>query len=424
MKYILLFLIIPNLLLSSELLFNVEALQFYNGSNKPQLKYPLILSNGKEYYIRNDNPLVHGATSFLTTASYIKGGFKADLGMIAEHRGFSYGVYNKAFINIFPRYKFSFGDTLKIFGQELIGRASSGFDRSYTAYKGLTIQELDIQGTTIEIRYKDLKVQYRKIGDLFQGIGYGINDLDDFTFTYDGLSIFGSDKLELQYGFIAGAGYQLYGHSNFTNYTVDYQFLDQSIYGQFSSRNRYEGDEIKGNAYLFGIKGKSSFFESKLKLDYKIEHRNYSSNFNEGFYTNDYGLFEGYNNLENVYPIHYNLRKMSSWGTYSEFQGSDVRSINFLLDLEYNFYKNISFYVNLDYIYLDVVNVQSQRSNNYLYDLSKIGFKYYPIENFNILISYANYEMELRKLYPTYSLLNAHVLRIESKFSFKHGLEL
>jgi len=385
---------------------------FYNGSSKyPELKYPELI-NGNQISSKADNPIIHGAFYFSTLAEYFKYGFNLKMNLIAEHRGASYGVYENDKMNLIPKINISFDTLANILYTKFRFGVSVGNYDNLRLYEGLYIYNMDTQGSNFFIQWKYFKLEYNKIADMYSWIGYNINDINDFILSLVDYTIFDDFVINYKIGSSQLLGYPFVKNSYVTNYSLSLAYKSYKLFAQSGFKKEEDSKDVH-KAYLIGLKGSNNLFNNKLKLDYNLAYRYFDSGFNNNYYNSAKNYLER-NGQSSLYPIHLFKRPFSQWATFTQFQGYDINGLSLQLKAKYNFYEDFSAIINLDYNWLNMKN------NNRLYDLLQYGLIYEPIPDAEFFAGVINYDMELRKAFPTFQLYTDPRMSLEAKFKLNY----
>lgn len=389
---------------------------FYNGSSdKNELKYSELI-NGTQTSYNFDNPIVHGAFYFSTLAEYFQYGFNVKMNLIAEHRGASYGVYENDRMNIIPKFNISFDTVANIFYTDFRFGVSAGNYDNLRLYEGLYIYNMDTQGSNFFIQWKYFKLEYNKIADMYAWIGYNINDINDLILSLVDYTIFDDFVINYKIGQSQILGVFALENSIVTNYSLSISYKPYELYAQ-SGFKKEEGSKNIYDAYLIGFKGSNDLFGNTLKLNYNLAYRYFESGFNNNHYNSNQNYLES-NGGASLYPIHLFERPFSQWATFTQFQGQGINGITLQLKARYNFYKDFYAVINLDYNWLNMKN------ENRLYDLFQYGLMYQPIQDAEFFAGVINYDMELRKAFPTFQLYTEPRMSLEAKFKLNYLFKL
>ena len=339
-----------------------------------------------------DSPLFHGSYFLKIGGSF---GFGPDFNIagtiIGEQRGFSDGIFSDRTRNIYTylnaRYSKNYGK-FSYFIQ-------AGDFWNFKLYEGLTYNNLETQSWIFKLKYGKFYIKHAGIGDLLVGYGLGIDDLYDYSFGFERLEI-GKSKnylLDMRAGTSNNRGSI---NGGFNNISLKIKMPnDLSIYSQISS-----GFNGQGSAFLLGSE-LNSISLKKFELKSKIEFRNYSSGFNEGYTSTVYyrnpNESSNYTNSRNrsFVPIDFFEREFNQWAVYTEYLGQNVSGVSCLLDVRYNLFRNSSIVTEFD-----ITNISSI-SGSQLYLFYDFGYFVEPLEELEISLTLTNRVLNLDKNYPT-----------------------
>ena len=116
----------------------------------------------------------HGKRRDVVTAAFMH-----LLGIIAEHRGSSYGVYSARNIVVYPRLQFQFDTAARIFGERIEFHDAIGNFTNLRQIEGLLMYNVDGKGLQTSVGWHDLHLNLYKLGDMLNGIGLNTNDAND-----------------------------------------------------------------------------------------------------------------------------------------------------------------------------------------------------------------------------------------------------
>jgi hypothetical protein len=378
-----------------------------------------------------DNPLRHGASYVaIKTETAYKNRIILFADLYAEHRGVSYGVFDRNNTVVFPVMRIELKDSLQLFKHtvHLSGKIGEFLDEKLD--EGLTIYNLDVQGFQINAHYKNFILQYTVYGDLYNGIGLDIDDADHFSLQKKlknnasiGVSILVARPpyAPLENNF----NINLFGSKIFTGV----EWYGQFAYRPFEANVLGGGGFSKKSAMVTGAKisGQNKKFNHFLKA----EARYYGFLFNFGYYNWDTVLYRrpatdiNSNYANTVGHYLYPLRKcdtpFSQWAVFTEYNGSTVWSIGVSGNSTYHCSKKFDAFVEYDFNYinshLDKVFSDPERNSSFFYPFINAGLSYKPAENTFIKASLTNKAMNLDLNYPTFYLLKRTCFQV-SVFAF------
>lgn len=378
-----------------------------------------------------DNPLRHGATYVaIKTETTYKNQVTLFADLYAEHRGVSYGIFDRNNTVVFPVMRIELKDSLRLFKNtlHLSGKIGEFLDEKLD--EGLTIYNLDVQGFQIRADYKNFILHYTVYGDLYNGIGLGIDDADHFSLQKElkNNSSIGVSVL------MARPPYAPLKNNFNINLFASKIFKSAQLYGQVAYRpfdaDFLVGDFSKKSALVTGIKfsGENKKFSHSLKA----EARYYGYLFNFDYYNWDTVLYRrpatdiNSNYANTVGPYLYPLRKFdtpfSQWAVFTEYTGSYVWSIGLSGNVTYHLSKKFDAFVDYDLNYINshldkVFADPDERNSSFLYPFMNAGFSYQPAENTSIKASVTDKAMNLDLNYPTFYLLKRPCVQV-SVFAF------
>jgi hypothetical protein len=323
-------------------------------------------------------------------------------------------------------------DSLQLFKNATILSGKVGQFLDAQLDEGLMIYNLDVQGLQIRAEHGKFIFQYTLYGDLNNGIGLSVDDVNHFSIQrkLNGESKIGVSMLIAQPPYAPLENFfnvNLYASKVFSNSHLYAQVAYRDIDPNFLSRN-----SLKQSAFLAGIRVYSQ--HKKSDHSFKAEARHYGFLFNILYYNWDTAFYRKpatdiYSNYANTVGLYlYPLRKFdtpfSQWAVFTEYQGSHVWSVsvagNSTWHLSDKFDAFIDYDLNYIYSHLDkVFNGPGPRSSSFLYPFLNTGLAYKPSENTFIKTSLANKAMNLDINYPTFYLLKRPCLQFSILASFK-----
>lgn len=369
----------------------------YTASNNNNSNYYNYNLPDKSYRNVSDNPLFHGAAYVNFDLGYKSNGFTISSNIITEHRGISYGVYNTKAMIVYPKFKFAFDTCFTVFGEKISAGVFVGNFDNLRMFEGLTIYNLDAQGNDFYIKWKHLKLEFHKIGDLLECIGLNIDDENDFILSVEDLNIINDISADIRVGTFTTTTYNFSNRSGI-NYSVNFHNDNFKIYSQLGLRS--SSVPVKSSWNSAFLAGTNMRMESEnYKFDFTGEYRYYGCSFNQDYinYSVSYrpnGNNTSYNNTigENLYPLSLYDRPFSQWNVYTEYQGKNVIGLSFLLKSKMYFYDKFAFNANFDINY-----IKASFLPGFWYSFYDIGLDYEPVKNNYIMLSYTNKAMNLDK---------------------------
>jgi hypothetical protein len=366
-----------------------------------------------------DAPLYHGAAYMEVGASFAKSGFSLAARLLAEHAGQSYGVYTRNAMTVYHKYLVGLDTGVTVFGYRLGVAISVGNYDNLRNQQGLTVYNMDAQGSRWQVSIDKFKVTYQKIGDMFEWIGLNIDDGNTLSYKFDSIKVID--------GFYMTPEFSLFNYSRveysglpMNDYGATYalRLMHTSgiaVYGEFGQRNgsgmRYSS--IERSATLLG--GEYSCSTSFLKLQTHAEYRNYGKAFNIGFFENN-SYFDTSGTLHTLtsnryhlggstlYPVQLFDRPFSQWAVFTEYQGKDVSALTFYADLTVPILYGVYFNGLLDW---NKINAEGE--NSFVYPFYKVGFGWQPFDGVCGAYYLTNRGMNLDRAYPTLYLFKSPV---------------
>jgi hypothetical protein len=342
--------------------------------------------------------------------------FFADL--YAEHRGVSYGLFNQKNAVLYPVIRLEAKDTFTVFSKELRVKGRVGQFPDERMDEGLMIYNIDVQGMQLLAEFKNFNFQYTLYGDLFNGIGLDIDDLE-------ALSLSGNFRDSLVIGASWVMAIPPYGTLR-NNYSLNL-FASRTIkkgkvflqigYRPFDGLNFYPSNAGNKLACVIGMQRSGS----AKKLEYSIAGtlRYYGFAYNLYHWYPDFRYREPASDIYTMYAntvgdYLYPLRKFdtefSQWAVYTEYWGYNIASANLCGNIKYQPVKKFGAFLDYDlnYIYGDIADLYSNRvygTSSWLYPFFNAGIFYTPVEDMQVKGSCANKGMNLDLHYPTHYLL-------------------
>ena len=342
--------------------FHLSAAHYYQGTGSDEeIRMPDYLATRRagEFAVRNrwglrrntitDNPLYHGAGYFdLAADVHPIDGAALHAELVAEGRGWSYGVNDTRNLIAFPRYRISLDTSLTVCGEKFGISLIAGDMLNVRFDEGLTIYNMNIQGSIIGLRWRSLRYYFRKAGDMFAGIGLNVDDADLATVALEDVPLFG----DWQGGISVGDFYypQVPGYSQFfsstslatprsrliasvgleeSGYSVAGYLADSALglrlYAQGALRSSTSGDyPISRSAFVGGVHSLGTV--GGLQWDGRLEYRYYGGLFNSGFknsgvYYRDTSRDTYANSIgSHLYSMTQWENPFSQWAVFTEYQ--------------------------------------------------------------------------------------------------------
>lgn len=362
----------------------------------------------------SDNPLYHGA-AYADFKFLISGyGFKVTADIIAEHRGISYGVFDRESMYFFPKINMKFDTTFRIFGEPFTAGVDVGNFDEVRLYEGLNFYNFDCMGSYFYLQWRNLRLAFNRYGDLDYGYGLNIGDSDDFIITVGDVCLSENWKLDLNLGFFnyAASCYDKYDKLNdHSGYTFSAAIHGHGLraYGQYALRDMNDEytDRKYRSALLFGAKYECDF--GVIRLSTRADYRWFGFYFNKGFINEDVYFRDpeggSYNNTigDNFYPLYQYERPFGQWVVYTEYQSKNVSALELQLNARCYFYDRLMALLDLDYIY-----IRASGLDGFDYPFYNAGLGWEPIDGTYIMMSLTNKGMNLDKHYPTFYLYDEY----------------
>ncbi|HYF02414.1 MAG TPA: hypothetical protein VEC36_03490 [Patescibacteria group bacterium] len=400
---------------------------FSPGRNDLKRKYPHEFTKNPQ-----DSPFNHGALYFKAaiSASFFDI-LKANADLFAEHRGMSYGVNNYDNIAVFPRFLMSLDTSITLSDERLQVHASAGHYYYPRLYEGLTIYNMETQGSALSLQYGHFKIGYRKTGDLFTSIGLGINDGDDIMLSLVDFPLTATLKADVQYGayrnstvpilqrihYAPRADITDYGQTASLGIYTDSTFR---LYGQFGLRGG-NSDFLARTAFVAGMDYSAQLFKN-LTFTSKTEFRRYNYLFNYGYYNYDVDyrnpqVRQSPGNWGNtigpqIYPLYAFERPFSQWAVFTEYVNKSVSAFTLNFDAKYQLPFDFFLKGGVDFNY-----IIAQDNETALYPFYAIGGGWEPFNNTSFNLFLSNKGMNLDKQYPTFVIFEKPFLNVAIKWN-------
>jgi len=363
-----------------------------------------------------DEPLVHGATYFDVGSQFHLNGFSLDTRLIAEHRGQSYGVYDLEAIDVYPKILVGIDTSLSLFGHRLGAAISVGNYDDVRLQQGLTMYNLDVQGSRWSVSLDRLSFTYQKLADLQYWIDLNQNDGNNYSIKLDSVPLPEHLAVTLEYSASVPTGVVPYYSSMLGRDLTDVENASDSYslrlmhpsgiaaYAEYGIRN-VNGPDNK--AYLIGAS--YTLNVPWISLSTHAEYRYYGALFNLGFYEPSQSIYDSstqtyytYSStryqLGNryLYPIELYDRPFGRWAIFTDYQGLNVSGLTFYADLKVPIYSGLFFKGLLDW---NQITAQGQAP--FVYPFYVWGFGWQPFSGVSFLYSFTNRTMNLDRAYPT-----------------------
>ena len=387
--------------------------------------------------IATDNPLLHGASYLDIDGRFqVVPGFTVHANLVAEHRGFSYGVYPANNMIVYPKLNIAADTAVDVLGQRFYLHASTGNVTDGRLYEGLAIYNIDWQGTIFSVKWKYFKLQYHKIGDLEYGIGLGLNDADDFMLMAEELPLGAGWYADVKAGtyFRPSTGYYLLypGESSGFGNTVSlgvYPSDNFRLYAQYGLRKQrtgYPGNGGDFSAYLFSAYLVGAYVHTALgplNVTARSEYRHYSARYNDGFSSYTRSQYHDYPSSigDFLYPVSCYTRPFSQWAVFTDYLAEDVDGATLYLETILHLPLHLVFYgmADLDYIMPgDVFYEGIPRREDFLWAFYEGGIGWSPRDNILLRWTYGNKGMNLERNYMTFYMYREPAMKLTAEYTF------
>ncbi len=343
-------------------------------------------TNG-QFSTPRDNPLYHGAQYVDVQGRFHPAdGIHVWASIITEHRGASYGVFNENAIRIVPQLNAELDTSFALLGSPFRFHASAGNERSLKLYEGLTIYNVETQGSHFFVEWHHLRFGYHKIGDLMFSYAMGIDDVDDWSLALESYPIDSINSIDVRVG---TTGYSQRGESN-TNYSAAFNSKRFKVYAQYSVRD-HEG--LSSPASLLGIDAHSYNDIPGLSIKACLEWRRYRNYFNDNYSSS--GSTSYYFYYYRDYPLYLFRRPFSQWAIFTEYQDKDQEGLTARFDVEWNIISSLFVICNLD-----VNRISSTYSEPFVYTFYDIGVAWQPLPQVRFMCSMTTKGMDLTRNVP------------------------
>ena len=377
----------------------------------------------------SDNPLMHGAMYLgMHGKADLAPGYSVSIGLIGEHRGYSYGIYNTENIVVFPQLKGAVEDTIRLFKQDFRITAELGYLLNVRVGAGLTYYNVDAQGFEYAIQWKNLQYKYIQYTDF--ALGYGLNEeeprfywlsLVDLPITPDLYFDIGVGARVLQ-RFLIPNGERQYVYTGYGKIRdrsnrwevygqIGYRPVDESyplfyFPGQEADFQNFVPGVDDQVAILFGAKWNQLF--ERVRWKNRLEFRYYGKTFNRDQITRTVSFRDEenpdvYKNTigNNLYPIRSYDRPFSQWAVFTEFVDRNVFALTSYTEIDWRLYKNFHLNGTFDLNFITV-----EREGQKLYPFYTIAFGYQMEDDLEIALILTNKGMNLDIHYHGFYLLD------------------
>lgn len=352
-----------------------------------------------------DVPQLHGAMHTEFGATIKASGMGLKFSLLAEHRGMSYGVFNLGKMYLVPKYQFWLDTSFSIFGEKFgFGITNGNFD-NFKLHDGLMIYNLDMQGSTWWVRWKNLTIAYQKIGDLAVGIGLNVGDANDWYIQLDSIKLLSDLAVDLYAGIFrypSGGYFDYFSGANSSNghtfgARLHFTDINASLFAQYGYRYHEPDPAItmkSASAIVAGARWEHT--SDLIELKTQAEFRSYGSFFNKGRYYKAPLYAEYYNNARFLYPLARYDQPFSQWAVFTEYQNRWVSCMTLLADAKVNIWKDLKGIVKLD-----INHITARNAEPFLYPFYEAGLAWEFTKGLSFSYTYTNRAMNLELSYPT-----------------------
>lgn len=373
-----------------------------NGGNiwDHPIELPEVIKLRRQQLINNfngntvsDSPLYHGATYTILDGIFRPvQGIRVWASVIGEHRGLSYGVFAKRHFWFIPQVNIVLDTSFLLLGEKLRARILVGNERDKKLYEGLTVYNVETQGSEFFLQYGNFRLTYHKVGDMVFGYGLNINDIDNLIASVEDMTIYDSIKTDIRIG---STGYSRDGDANY-NYSAAVYNPNIRLYAQYATRTHSAlnpSPQIESSAYVIGASADYTD-NPNLRINGTIEYRTYNNYFNMGYYSSvSPANFQ--DESDYIYPVYLFNRPFSQWAVFTEYPDKQQSCFTFRANAVWKFYS--SFILKLD---LDMNSVSSTTSTAFMYPFYQVGVGWEPITGIQLMYSITNKGMDLNTHYP------------------------
>ncbi len=362
-----------------------------------------------------DSPLKHGAYyAALKTTTTFSPGIKLIVDIYGEHRGISYGIYNKQNVVIYPIFLLQVKDSISFLKHKFIIEGRAGDFLNMRLDEGLFLYNIDGQGAEGSITLGKWKMSGAWYGDFSRGIGLNIDDA---------IAVSLSRRFGKQNSWVVGgAVYSLFPpyKSKFDHfyYSAFFRrtFSNAYVYAQVG----YQGNRVRENLYRGDILSRMALVAGaglthhvkKFTLKAELEIRYYGSSinhlhsdkkvryrdFNSGLYANTVGDY--------LYPLRRYDNAFSQWAVFTEYSRCDVFSASLSGNMGYAVTGKTGVALEYDINYIGAVENRffsnTGLTSHVLYPFVTASYYYSPIKNFKADLMLSNKGMNLDLSYPAF----------------------
>jgi hypothetical protein len=342
-----------------------------------------------------ETPLRHGA-GYLKLLSHIEPlhGVWLNAEVVAEHRGMSYGVYPALETAVFPRIIFGVDTSLPVLGLPIWTRIRVGHFSDVRLQEGLTIYNLDAQGTDVSLGYKSVSFRLHHIGDLAASYGLNLDDLHNYLLEFNEIPL--GDKLVGRASIMTGAISTVP-----TAWTIagGLEYDSIRIYGSVGVQPgdplfRDNWGSLAGVSYRY-----HSNDDAAIHLASSIEYRFYSSGYNARRFGKGlrYAGVSGSHSIGRyLYPLDRIDRPFSTWALHTGYQGRDVESGDIYAKGQARLYRDLHLH-----FMGEVMAIRGQYYGSMIYPFYDVGIAWQPVKECYIRMSVTNRAMDLYEHFPS-----------------------
>jgi len=367
-----------------------------------------------------DSPMGHGA-SFIEFAirNQASRDLQLDGSLVADLRGYSFGVYNQDQVSIYPKYHVDYlwhSSHDKSWTHRLPTELAfeAGTFQEARHYEGLQLYNIDYQAVYTHAQVGRWRLSFIRIGDLREGIGLGINDWLDYMVSVEDWAFREGWVADVRFGVTDYADFQSGGWRDVWNASLGIEKNNSRYYGQLSYRP-FEGSydwRLKYGSVL-GATYSSDFDAGSISS--RLEWRHYGGIFNDELsqptqvhYRNtNTGSFGNYIGSQ-LYPLEAIDRPFSQWAVFTEYDKRYVDGVTLQTDVNIDWTKSLSFRFQLD---LNAILAEGE--DPFLYPFFSVGPEFRATEDAYLSFSLTNKTMNLDKHYPTYYFLRRPLVQFE-----------
>lgn len=357
----------------------------------------------------NDAPTYHGSSYFIIGGETEAYGASVKADLLCERRGISYGVFNTKETIVFPRLNLAYEGDFELFGFDCGAGLSVGYYDDARFMEGLTVYNMDVQGSDFFVRFENIKVSYKTIGDMVAGIGLDIDDGHYFIVSAEDIELLDGWEVDWKASnFLYSSGGSVRNGEYGYTFSLGVKKDAFKVYAEYGYRpDEYYKSSWK-SAFLGGAEYSAEFF-NRLDVDLRAEYRYYGFYFNQGYADYDVSYrpadedasYCGGGTIgDYLYPLYMYFRPFSQWAVFTEIQDKNVFGYVIQAKASWRFWKSFVLSADLDANYLRPSNEEG-----FWYPFYDVGIGFEPFENCRLLFSRSNKVINLDKHYPTFYLI-------------------